>query len=413
MNYLKQKLIYGNIPENASIREKKTAILGNKLILSIASFSFLFLIINEVFILFDRSERSGTYLNLTFSICYFISWLFNHRGKFKIGKTIFAVTGNIHVGVLVLSYGVATATNWFFLVSLIFPLLLFTSNDKGTIISLMGLTILVASGTELYYLEHTPLLQMSPVNEIFWYHVNVGMVFMLVGGCVYYFFRATHDAEAILEEEQKRSENLLLNILPSSIASRLKSGEGVIADQFESVSVLFTDIVGFTKFSQTVGARELVHVLNELFSRFDELSLKHNLEKIKTIGDAYMVVSGIPEPAANHAEKIAAMALDMRGVVMVWSEKLKVDLEIRIGIHSGAVVAGVIGKQKFIYDLWGDTVNTASRMESHGEPGKIQVSEDTYRLLKDKFTLRPRGEIKIKGKGLMQTYFLEERLKIR
>jgi class 3 adenylate cyclase/HAMP domain-containing protein len=209
-----------------------------------------------------------------------------------------------------------------------------------------------------------------------------------------------------LSAEKQTSERLLLNVLPGPIADRLKTGESLIVDRFDAVSVLFADIVGFTTFAQGTSPEELVTMLNELFSSFDKLAEQHGLEKIKTIGDAYMVVAGIPSPIADHATAIAHMGLDMIASLEAYSKKHGKTLTIRVGIHTGSVVAGVIGTKKFIYDLWGDTVNTASRMESTGLPGKVQVTEATYQLLKDQFSFEPRGPIEIKGKGLMNTYLL-------
>jgi len=206
--------------------------------------------------------------------------------------------------------------------------------------------------------------------------------------------------------EKQTSERLLLNVLPAPIAERLKHGDGVIVDRFESVSVLFADIVGFTALSQRTTPEALVTMLDDLFTRFDRLAEEHGLEKIKTIGDAYMVVAGIPQPTSDHAHAIARMALAMLDTLRDYSERTQSDLTIRIGVHSGSVVAGVIGRKKFIYDLWGDTVNTASRMESHGVPGRVHVTEATYLHLRDRFELEARGTVEIKGKGPMQTYLL-------
>ena len=209
-----------------------------------------------------------------------------------------------------------------------------------------------------------------------------------------------------LVDEKQTSERLLLNVLPAPIADRLKNGESLIVDRFEAVSVLFADIVGFTAVAQRTSPVELVTMLNDLFSMFDKLAEQHGLEKIKTIGDAYMVVAGIPQPVADHAVAIAHMALDMIGVVEDYSRRTKTNLSIRVGIHTGSVVAGVIGTKKFIYDLWGDTVNTASRMESTGVPGRIQVTETTYKLLHDQFEFEERGPIEVKGKGPMPVFLL-------
>jgi class 3 adenylate cyclase len=211
---------------------------------------------------------------------------------------------------------------------------------------------------------------------------------------------------AELDAEKKRSEELLLNVLPKNIAERLKNDDEPIADGFSRVSVLFADIVGFTQMTSQIPPEELVRRLNRVFSSFDDLSDELKLEKIKTIGDCYMVAAGLHSHEYDHAQTIAEMALAMQRRIRSFGEELGEPLSLRIGIHTGPVVAGVIGKRKFIYDVWGDTVNTASRMESHSEPGKIQVTKDTHALLEGRYDFEPRGEIEIKGKGKMSTWFL-------
>ncbi|OCQ91722.1 adenylate cyclase [Oscillatoriales cyanobacterium USR001] len=223
--------------------------------------------------------------------------------------------------------------------------------------------------------------------------------------------KAEFKARRALEAERDRSERLLLNILPQPIAERLKKEPKTIADSFAEVSVLFADIVGFTELSARISPTELVRLLNEIFSMFDYLVERHSLEKIKTIGDAYMVVGGLPENQLDHAQAIAEMGLDMQQTLVEFNQKKGQNFQIRIGISTGLVVAGVIGWKKFAYDLWGDTVNTASRMESHGIPGAIQVSESTYQRLKDIYLFEERGEIEIKGKGKMKAYLLKSRVK--
>jgi adenylate cyclase len=216
-----------------------------------------------------------------------------------------------------------------------------------------------------------------------------------------------------VEQEQEKSEKLLLNILPEPIANRLKRQPKAIADGFAEATVLFADIVGFTELSSRLAPQELVAQLNEIFSAFDLIAERYGLEKIKTIGDAYMVVGGLPNPRDDHAAAIANMALEMQAALKRINEQNQRSLDIRVGINSGPVVAGVIGLKKFIYDLWGDTVNVASRMESHGLPGMIHMSETTYKILqadpKQSYELEARGAIAIKGKGEMQTYWLKGR----
>ncbi|MBK5109825.1 MAG: adenylate/guanylate cyclase domain-containing protein [Thermoleophilia bacterium] len=209
------------------------------------------------------------------------------------------------------------------------------------------------------------------------------------------------------EAEHDRSERLLLNVLPESVAHRLKHSDGVIADAYPEATVLFADIVDFTPLSEGMEPGDVVALLDRVFTGWDRLAAAHGLEKIKTIGDEYMVVGGVPDPRPDHTRAIAGMALEMSAELEKCSADGAAPLRARIGIDTGPVVAGVIGRSKFIYDLWGDTVNTASRMESSGEPGRIQVTERTRERLGNGYRLRPRGEIEVKGKGLMTTYFLE------
>ncbi|MGB6167490.1 MAG: adenylate/guanylate cyclase domain-containing protein [Geitlerinemataceae cyanobacterium] len=216
-------------------------------------------------------------------------------------------------------------------------------------------------------------------------------------------------AEKALRLEKAKSEKLLLNILPQSIAMKLKQDPSSIAEYFEDVTILFADIVGFTPLASRLQPLELVNLLNKIFSTFDRLAEKHGVEKIKTIGDAYMVAGGLPVPRENHAEAIADMALEMQVAIAEFCQQTGENVQIRIGINTGSAIAGVIGIKKFIYDLWGDAVNVASRMESSGLPTKIQVSGATRDRLQDKYILEERGEIYVKGKGEMTTYWLIER----
>lgn len=219
-------------------------------------------------------------------------------------------------------------------------------------------------------------------------------------------FGALERSLADLTREREKSERLLRNILPDTIAERLKNNVSTIAETYSSVSVLFADLCGFTTFSERVDASQLVDLLDDIFSAFDHLANAYGVEKIKTIGDAYMAVAGLPEARDDHAEAVAGMALGMLEAFRGVMRNRGLSMEVRIGIHSGPVVAGVIGKHKFSYDLWGDTVNTASRMESHGEPSRVHVSQGTYTLLQDRYRFTDRGKMNVKGKGMQQTYFL-------
>ncbi len=257
-------------------------------------------------------------------------------------------------------------------------------------------------------------------GELFWNELHISPIYD-ANGMLSHFIGVQTDisdrkrAEVALQAETEKSERLLLNVLPKPIADRLKefqigltkrNYEAFIADRFEEATILFADLVGFTEIASDSSPTALIGLLNRIFSVFDQLSEQYGLEKIKTIGDAYMVVGGLPEYRPDHIEAIAEMALAMQAAISQFQSDQGKPLQIRIGINTGSVVAGVIGIKKFIYDLWGDAVNVASRMESSGEPGKIQVTEAVYHRLQGKYRFDARGTIPIKGKGNMTTYWL-------
>jgi class 3 adenylate cyclase len=218
--------------------------------------------------------------------------------------------------------------------------------------------------------------------------------------------KSIREKTELIAQKNRENEALLLNILPGEVAERLKGGESEIADSFADVTVLFGDLVGFTSMSASMSADEIVDMLNGLFSRFDHVANQLGIEKIKTIGDCYMAVCGLPERCSDHTERIARMALRMLEETREYGNEKGLSLQMRIGLNAGPVVAGVIGTSKFIYDLWGDTVNLASRMESTGVPGKVQVTRSVYERLKDSFQLQGRGVIQVKGKGEIETWLL-------
>jgi adenylate cyclase len=247
-----------------------------------------------------------------------------------------------------------------------------------------------------------------------WFETMMIALNVTVAGSVVFvllaqFVRQREEALVALRSEQDRAETLLLNILPRSIADRLKADAGTIADQFSAASILFADVVDFTPLSDRLEPAEVVGILDHLFTHFDLLAERYGVEKIKTIGDSYMAAAGVPAPWPDHARAMALMALDMRDAMRSADAVGHLGLELRIGISSGPVVAGVIGRKRFLYDLWGDAVNMASRMESHGSPGQIQVTRATYELLRDEFVLDTRGVLPIKGKGDVETWYLVAR----
>ncbi|HSL77336.1 MAG TPA: adenylate cyclase [Candidatus Limnocylindrales bacterium] len=252
----------------------------------------------------------------------------------------------------------------------------------------------------------------SPLPE--WFSNMMIALNVSVGGAIVFtllalFAKQRQEAHAGLQVAQARAENLLLSILPGSIAERLKESPQTIADQFPAASVLFADVVDFTPRSSGLTATEVVEMLDRLFGHFDVLADRYGLEKIKTIGDAYMVAAGVPEPRPDHARALAFLALDMVAATHADGVVGDLDLELRIGINSGPVVAGVIGRKRFLYDLWGDAVNTASRMESHGTADRIQITRATYDLIKDEFVCEYRGTVDVKGKGEVETWYLVAR----
>ncbi len=234
--------------------------------------------------------------------------------------------------------------------------------------------------------------------------------FQILAAMIFYIGivqRVVQIAEERQQEEFNRAENLLLNILPSSVAARLKEGEQTIAEDHEEVSIVFADIANFTAASSKLSPAQLVETLNIVFSEFDKISDRHGAEKIKTIGDAYMVVVGVPVARKSHAEAAVDLAREMQSAAEVLSQRTHFEIKLRIGINSGPVVAGVIGHRKFAYDLWGDAVNVASRMESHGTPGMILITEGTAALLSEKYVVVTQGVREVKGKGAMPVFSVE------
>lgn len=276
--------------------------------------------------------------------------------------------------------------------------------------SIFWLLIHIASVLVILFLQ--PYLPGYPIpltvsNIIF--AMNCIMSSILYFSFFFYFINQRDEAFRLLGVEKQKSESLLRNILPVEIAAILKNENRVIAEHFEDVSILFADVVNFTPMSASMTPTELVELLNEVYSHFDTLVEKYELEKIKTIGDCYMVAAGVPHRRSDHALVLTQLALDIRDIVSHHTFQGH-HLEFRIGINSGSVVAGVIGKKKFAYDLWGDTVNTASRMESHGYGGFIQITESTYVLIKNDFNCELRGKVNIKGKGEVYVWYVTNRL---
>ena len=395
---------FKEVPEHISAKNARYYLLANvgyAMGVGVHSFlSFLFYLLNIEIMYFAQVPSIALFL---------VSIYLNRKGFHKTAMFIASTEIVLHqvLCIFVLGWG-AGFQNYLILV-FIFPFLLVR---EGNLIKFLYLLLVMAVYVYLYIVwpELVPVEKLEPGVMRTLYYVNVTLPLVVLILLVLLQGVTLEKAEDDLMLEHQKAEDLLKNILPDPIARKLKDSQDIIADSFENTSVLFADIVGFTELSARVTPAELVALLNRVFSRFDDLSEKHNLEKIKTIGDAYMVAAGIPSPQAKHAEAIADMALDMIQTLREFSENGGEKLSVRIGINSGPVVAGVIGKKKFIYDLWGDCVNTAARMESHGQAGEIHVTEATFELLKDTFEFEKREPLEIKGKGQMQTYYLKGRI---
>jgi len=236
--------------------------------------------------------------------------------------------------------------------------------------------------------------------------MNITAITSLALVMLIYFVNQKNEAYRLLHIEEQKAQDLLLNILPREIAAILKSEQRTIAEHFEGASILFADLVGFTPLTTSLAPVEMVNLLNKIVSHFDDLVEKYDLEKIRTIGDNYMAASGVPRPRPDHAQAMARLALEMNAYVERLPPVQGRRIEFRIGINSGPVIGGVIGRKKFVYDLWGDAVNVASRMESQGLPGRIQITHNTYELIKNEFVCEPRGSLEVKGRGELQTWFL-------
>ena len=331
----------------------------------------------------------------------------NHHRKYLASRIYFGFSAAIFLTIEALLAGPDASIHEFFYPGSLIPFFIYPRKQWKYMFSMVFLFVCCFFFAETWFIYNDPYYNITDQNIILTMQVSAkaGIIFCIIAISAY-ALSVISGVEKKLAIEHQKAEDLLHNILPEKIASRLRKGSESIADGFEYVSILFADIVGFTELSGKTRPDKLVHMLNSLFSRFDDLLDRYGLEKIKTIGDAYMVAAGIPEPREDHAERTLTFAIQMREEMKSFNSKFGTDLKIRIGINSGSVVAGVIGKKKFIYDLWGDSVNIASRMESNGIPGEIQVSGTTYELLKDTFNFKKRGPIDIKGKGMMETYIL-------
>ncbi|TGL70958.1 adenylate/guanylate cyclase domain-containing protein [Leptospira levettii] len=406
MKFLKQlwtKIL--NIGVTNDLKEKDAKFIRLTNALSIIVGVWLFSIIPSLLPYYPSSQYI-IFNSIFFPVLWLFVLYFNYKGWYTFAKLFFLYTAMLCVVFNSLQAGRESDNHLFLLLISIMAFYTFPPKQLHYITRVSISALILFISVELYLTNKGPIIQAPP--EFF----QLGRLITLVALCILVYivtlfnYKTLHKAQDLLELEHQKSESLLLNILPASIADRLKSKNEIIADKSSEATILFADIVDFTVLSQTMEPEKIVSILNEIFSEFDTIVQNHNLEKIKTIGDAYMVASGIPEAREDHCEAVALCALDMLSSIENGITQDSKPFKIRIGIHTGPVVAGVIGKSKFIYDLWGDSVNTASRMESHGAEGKIHVSKEVYQKLKSNFTFETKREIQVKGKGIMETYFL-------
>jgi adenylate cyclase len=349
--------------------------------------------------------------NVLFNCIFFPTvWLgtfvFNYFRYYLIARVFLYGSAIICVTLNAFQLGRDSENHLYLITAAIASFYIFPKTQFKYIVLISISSLLAFIAVEFYSTDKGAFINAPP--EFFKFGRLISMIGLaiIIFALTAYHYRSLNKAQEEIEEAHKKSENLLLNILPPSIASKLKNDNAsTIAERIDGATILFADIVGFTRLSQNIEPEKLVELLNDLFSEFDNITRKFGLEKIKTIGDAYMVAGGVPERNDHHCELIARCGLEMLEIMNKGAGFFS-NCKIRIGIHTGPVVAGVIGNSKFAYDLWGDSVNTASRMESHSEANKIMVTRDVFLKLKDKFIFEEGRTIHVKGKGNMETYFL-------
>ncbi|MBA3446516.1 MAG: adenylate/guanylate cyclase domain-containing protein [Pseudaminobacter sp.] len=344
-----------------------------------------------------------------FSLVWLLTPLLNRFGELASGTYLWA-TAAIGLSTYALIAGADAGLQYFLLAGPTILIMILGSKRLWLACFYFLVYLLVFSGIELFFPGKSNIMPMPDRIATLNFIASVCMSAIINFVAAFYTFQRAEASEDALEAEHRRSETLLLNLVPASIALRLKQKPNeIIADDLPAVTILFADIVEFTPRASRLSAHALVSFLNRIFSEFDALAERYGLEKIKTIGDAYMVAGGMPEPREDHAGAVAEMALEMLAATRRLSVEIGEEVAVRIGIHSGPAVAGVIGTRKLFYDVWGDTVNTAARMETHGDPGKIQVTEAAKAAIGGRYVFKERGMTQIKGKGGMRLYLLTGR----
>jgi adenylate cyclase len=346
---------------------------------------------------------------LALSLVWLATPLLHRFGTLAAGTYLWA-TAAVGLSAYALIAGADAGLQYFLLAGPGILIMILGSGRLGLASMYFSAYLVLFAAIELAFPRQSAIMPMPESVTTFTFILSVSMSAIINFIAAFYTFRRAEASEDALEAEHERSERLLLNLMPASIAVRLKQRPGeIIADDLPAVTILFADIVGFTPRAARLPADRLVSFLNRIFSEFDRLAAEHGLEKIKTIGDAYMVAGGLPEKQEGHARAVAGMALAMLEATAALSRELGEEIAVRIGIHSGPAVAGVIGSRKLFYDVWGDTVNTAARMEQHGQAGRIQVSQEARQAIGEGYSFEERGMVLIKGKGRMKIHFLTGR----
>lgn len=386
--------------------EHKHIVLVNSLSLFISIFTTLI----SLQMLFLPLPKITFYISLVYPFLLLYTLRLNAKGLIDRARFFLVSLSYIYITYVAFLQGNQASAHLYYLIITLGVFFIYPYSKRKTGYYLIIFIFLTFCFFESINHLLTPIISVNDEHALIRIKSNNYFFAILLMGFSFYIHTIFKKAELSLQLEHEKSTKLLENILPISVIHRLRENPDLIAEKFEECTVLFSDIVGFTEMSRKLPAQDLVSLLNEIFSSFDDLAEKYKLEKIKTIGDAYMVVGGLPDKEPFHAEKIADFALDMITAIQLYREKSGYPIQLRIGIHSGAAIAGVIGKKKFIYDLWGESVNTASRMESHGIPGHIQVSESTYDRLKNKFIFMERGILEVKGIGKVKSFFLIQKI---
>jgi len=394
--------ISGTGIRNQDYDESRRIILSNQIAAGVVTM----LAYDVIYLFYDPLLLAGPItVNIIGALACITVLYLNYHERYGMARLLIYISTNIQIYLLTYFLGTVTGMHLLHIMMISFAGFFFAREPKPRLYSLLAMPVLLFFTEYFLFGPSNAPIELDIGMIHFLYFTLSATTFILVMVFFALFYKEILRTEDLLQKEYQRSEGLLLNILPEEIAGRLKQKKRIIADSYSSVTILFADLVGFTDMAAKLPPEMLVEQLNRLYQEYDGLLEKYDVEKIKTLGDAYMIAGGLPMERNDHMQIVARLALDMLALVKK-QEIADRELNLRIGFHSGPVVAGVIGNRKFSYDVWGDTVNIASRLESTGVPGRIQVSESCHGVLKDMFHLEERGEIDIKGVGKMRTYFL-------